>query len=127
MTSENVMVQIKRNMKKYNGTQNLSRHDQVVVSRLKMGYTRITKAYRLDNNPQPECQTCQRTFSVPHILWECRIFESQRVLYGIDKQKLADTVENATNLIRSIKNIRLYNEIKEEKNQKEKKQGRSYR
>jgi hypothetical protein len=38
MTLENAMVQIKPNMKKYNCTQNLSRHDQV-VSRLRMGYT----------------------------------------------------------------------------------------
>jgi hypothetical protein len=49
MISENAMVQIKPNMKKYKGTRNLSRHDQVVVSRLRMGYTRITQAYRLDN------------------------------------------------------------------------------
>jgi hypothetical protein len=77
MTSENAMVQIKPNMKKYNGTQNLSRHDQVVVSRLRMGYTRITQAYKLDNSPQPECQTCQKTLSVCHILWECRSYESQ--------------------------------------------------
>jgi hypothetical protein len=69
MTSENVMVPIKPNMKKYNCSQNLLRHNQVVVSRLRMGYTRITQAYRLDNSPQPECQTWQRTLSVPHILW----------------------------------------------------------
>jgi hypothetical protein len=91
MTSEHAMVQVKPNMKiKYKDTQNLPRHDQVVVSRLRMGYTRITQAYRLDNRPQPECQTCQRTLSVPHILWECRSFESQRVRYGIDQQILAE-------------------------------------
>jgi hypothetical protein len=49
MASENAMVQIKPNMKKYNCTQNLSRHDQVVVSRLRIGYTRITQAYRLSS------------------------------------------------------------------------------
>jgi hypothetical protein len=42
MTSENAMVQIQPNMKKCKFTQNLSRHNQFVVSRLKMGYTRIT-------------------------------------------------------------------------------------
>jgi hypothetical protein len=47
---------------------------------------------------------------VPHILWECRSFEPQRVWYGIDQQILADTLENATNLIRFIKNIGMYNE-----------------
>jgi hypothetical protein len=70
MTSKKAMVQIDHIMKKYNCTQNLSRHDQVVVSRLRMGYTRITQAYRLDNSPQPECQKCHRTLSVPYILWK---------------------------------------------------------
>jgi hypothetical protein len=98
-------------MKQYNCTKNLSRHDQVLVLILIMGYTRITQAYRLDNSPQPECQTCQRILAVPHILWKCRKFEPRRVWYGIDQQKLADTAENAKNLIRFIKNIGLCNEI----------------
>jgi hypothetical protein len=44
------------------------------------------------------------------------------VRYGIDQQILADTVENATNLIRFIKNIGLYNEKRkiEKKNRKKK-------
>jgi hypothetical protein len=69
MTSENAMVQIKLNMKKYNGTQNLSRNDQVVVLRLRMGYTRITQAYRLDNRPQllvPDMS--ENTFSPPYFM-----------------------------------------------------------
>jgi hypothetical protein len=95
MTSENAMVQIKPNKKKYNCTQNLSRHDQVVVSRLRMVFTRITQEYRLDNSNQPECQTPNMSENIisPHILWECRSFEPQRVRYEIDQQILADTVE----------------------------------
>jgi hypothetical protein len=82
-----------------------------------MGNTRITQAYRLDIIPQPECQTCQRTLSAPHILWECRSFEPERVQYGIDQQILADTVENVYfseeryKPDKVIKNIGLYNEI----------------
>jgi hypothetical protein len=47
------------------------------------------------------------------------------VRYGIDQQILADTVENATNLIRFIKNIGLYNEKRkiEKKKPKEEKHG----
>jgi hypothetical protein len=43
------MVEIKSNLRKYNDTQNLRRQDQVVVSRIRMGYTRLTEAYRLDS------------------------------------------------------------------------------
>jgi hypothetical protein len=48
------MVEIKPNIRKYNGSKNLPRQDQVVVSRIRMGYTRQTEAYRLDNSPQPQ-------------------------------------------------------------------------
>jgi hypothetical protein len=36
------MLEIKPNIIKYNDTQNLRRQDQVVVSRIRMGYTRLT-------------------------------------------------------------------------------------
>jgi hypothetical protein len=62
------MVEIEPNLRKYNDTQNLRRQDLVVVSRIRMGYTRLTEAYRLDNSPQPQFQICQTSISVPHIV-----------------------------------------------------------
>jgi hypothetical protein len=48
------MVEIKPNLRQYKDTQNLHRQDQVVVSRIRMGYTRLTEAYRVHNSPQPQ-------------------------------------------------------------------------
>jgi hypothetical protein len=48
------MVEIKPNLRKNNDTQNPRQQNQAVVSRIIMGYTRLTKAYRLDNSPHPQ-------------------------------------------------------------------------
>jgi hypothetical protein len=79
------MVEIKPNIRKYNDTHNLRRQDQVVVSRIRMGYTRLTEAYRLDNSPQLQWQICQTSISVPHILWECSEYPHQRTQHEIDQ------------------------------------------
>ena len=37
----------------------LSRHDRVVINRLRIGHTRPTNSYLLKGENQPECQACQ--------------------------------------------------------------------
>ena len=51
-----------------------SRREQVVISRLRIGHTRLTHAFILKQEPHPQCLTCQTTCTVKHILIECRAF-----------------------------------------------------
>ena len=51
-----------------------SRREQVVISRLRIGHTRLTHAFILKQELQPQCLTCQKTCSVKHNLIECRAF-----------------------------------------------------
>ena len=51
-----------------------SRREQVVISRLRTGHTRLTHSFILKQEPQPQCLTCQTTCTVKHILIECRAF-----------------------------------------------------
>ena len=52
-----------------------SRREQVVISRLRNGHTRLTHSFILKQEPQPQCQTiCM----VKHILIECRAFAVTR-------------------------------------------------
>jgi hypothetical protein len=46
------MVEIKSNIRKYNDTQDLRRQNQVVVSKIRIGYTKLTEEYRQQNSPQ---------------------------------------------------------------------------
>jgi len=49
----------------------LSRRDEVVINRLRIGHTRCTHSYLLTGADQPECTTCQCRLTVKHILVDC--------------------------------------------------------
>jgi len=56
----------------------LSRRDEVVINRLRIGHTRCTHSYLLSGADQPECTTCQCPLTVKHILVECADFNDIR-------------------------------------------------
>ena len=58
----------------YFDIQNSAFREQVVISRLHIGHTRLTHTFIQKQEPQPQCLTCQTTFTVKHILIECRVF-----------------------------------------------------
>jgi hypothetical protein len=68
-SSDNPMVTVKPSVKKNNGAQALTRRGQVIISRLRMCYTRLTHGYRMDLNPAPECGDCSARLIVYHLLW----------------------------------------------------------
>jgi hypothetical protein len=52
------MVTLKPEIKRNNYTQILTRREQVIVSRLKMGHTRLNHGHRVDLKPPPESGDC---------------------------------------------------------------------
>ena len=68
-----------------------SRREQVVISRLRIGHTRLTHSFILKQEPQPQCLTC----TVKHILIECRTSAVIRKRFFI--------VNNLTDLFENIK------------------------
>ena len=61
----------------------LSRRDEVVINRLRIGPTRCTHSYLLTGADQPECTTCQCPVTVKHILIECTDFNDTRTKYFV--------------------------------------------
>ena len=49
----------------------LSRHDSVLINRLRIGHTHVTHSYLLSGDDQPECDVCQCPLTVKHIMIEC--------------------------------------------------------
>jgi hypothetical protein len=70
--SGNLMTTVKPNIRRYSSTEDLPRRLQVVVLRLRMGYTNITHAHRLSDDPKPYCNECEQDLTVWHLLWQCR-------------------------------------------------------
>jgi hypothetical protein len=57
---------------------NLTRRDEVVIHRLRVGHSHITHSYLLKKEQQPVCQPCNVPLTVEHVLVGCSKFASQR-------------------------------------------------
>ncbi len=59
----------------------LSRREEIVLSRLRIGHTRLTHSYRMNNEDVPRCVACDCNLTVEHILVECGDFAEVRQRY----------------------------------------------
>ena len=51
--------------------QHLTRAEEVVISRLRIGHTKVTKSHTLSRGPPTTCHHCGQTLSIDHMLLEC--------------------------------------------------------
>ena len=57
----------------------LSRREEIVLARLRIGHTRITHSHLLKREDQPKYIVCDTPFTVKHFLLECTDFAAKRV------------------------------------------------
>lgn len=95
----------------------LKRVDQVLLTRLRIGHTRLTRSYLMSHptGPPPMCQRCQTILTVPHILCECPTYARERA-YFLHDRPLPDLLRNTPTYdfspMRSfLKAINLYDEL----------------
>ena len=50
----------------------------MVLTRLRIGHTRLTHSYLLNREDQPFCISCNKLFTVKHFLIECIEFSNVR-------------------------------------------------
>ncbi|WP_144077532.1 ribonuclease H family protein, partial [Solemya velum gill symbiont] len=91
---------------------NLSRHDQVVISRLRIGHTALTHAHLLKHEPRPVCIHCSTPLTVAHILLYCSHYASIRHTYfpTTDMYTLFKNT-SITQIVNYIKEIGIYHYI----------------
>ena len=69
----------------------LKRQDEVIISRIRIGHSKITHEYLLNRESQPECISCDCPITINHILLECsdftpirsRLFGSIKTMYEL--------------------------------------------
>ena len=74
MNINNKLFQIQPTLEEWRPAFRVSRREQVVLFRLRIGHTRLTHVFKLKQEPQSQRLTCQTTCTVKHILIECRAF-----------------------------------------------------
>src|SRR5664279_4692273 len=55
------------------------RQDEVVLHRARIGHTFVTHSYLLKRENSPDCEHCQVTLTVEHILFHCTAYNSIRL------------------------------------------------
>ncbi|XP_044582995.1 uncharacterized protein LOC123264014 [Cotesia glomerata] len=68
------------------------RRDQVVLSRLRIGHTKVTHSYLISKEPKKACDFCNMELSVKHILTECQGLDIFR-----NKTQLPNNIKDCLN------------------------------
>ena len=61
--------------------QRLTRAEEVVIARLRIGHTKATKSYILSRGPSTACHHCGQTLNIDHMLLECAMVKECRDEY----------------------------------------------
>ena len=72
------MRRIKQTVSKQIYPKELSRKEQVLLCRLRIGHTNLTHSHLLNRDPMPRCTTCDEVLTVEHILIYCSLYEHLR-------------------------------------------------
>ena len=92
-----------------------SRKDEVIINRLRIGHTRLTHSFRMENRPHPPlCDQCEgdHELTVKHILIECNFLKIiRRRHYDVsDLNQLFKTV-SSKRILDFVKDKGLYNSL----------------
>uniref|UniRef100_A0A8D8W0E2 Uncharacterized protein n=1 Tax=Cacopsylla melanoneura TaxID=428564 RepID=A0A8D8W0E2_9HEMI len=70
----NKLLEIKKDTKPWNPPYELSRKDQVSITRIRIGHTNLTHCHLMKKENPPVCSRCACRITVKHILKECHIY-----------------------------------------------------
>ena len=92
-----------------------NRKDEVIINRLRIGHTRLTHSFRMENGPHPPlCDQCERDheLTVKHVLIECNFLQiiRRRHYDMIDLNQLFKSV-SSKRILDFVKDIGLYNSL----------------
>ena len=67
----------------------LSRREQVVIHRIRIGHTRLTHSFRMEGRPNaPLCEYCDEELTVKHFMIHCSHYTTiRRRFYNVDNMK----------------------------------------
>lgn len=88
--------------------------EQRILSRLRVGHTRLTHPHYFSSEQQPRCEACSVHLTVEHILAHCPRYQQQRNSLQL-KHSIRDILSNDPNeenkLILFLEHVGLYNKI----------------
>ena len=86
--------------------------EEITLSKLRIGHTRITHSYLLKRKQQPMCYACQTKYTVKNILIECTDLDHiRKTFYSTNNMKELFQNTEINNVISFLKTVKLYTKI----------------
>lgn len=90
----------------------LSRREEIVLARLRIGHTRITHSCLFKRDEQTYCIGCDTPFTVRHFLLDCADFDRERrCLFQANNLKDLFKDISVENVLLFLRNVNLFNKI----------------
>ena len=70
-----------RSVLEQGGRPSLTRAEDIVITRLRIGHTKVTKAHILSRRPPTTCHHCGQTLTIDHMLPKCVVLQESRDEY----------------------------------------------
>ena len=89
-----------------------NRKEQVVLTRCRIGHSRLTHSYLLNNEERPECIPCNSNLSLKHVLIDCvDVADVQQTFYNANSLSNLFTNAAGDTILQFLKEIDLYTKI----------------
>ena len=89
-----------------------NRKEQVVLTRCRIGHSRLTHGYLLNNEERPECIPCNSNFSLKHVLIDCvDVADVRQTFYNANSLSNLFTNIACDTILQFLKEIDLYTKI----------------
>lgn len=96
-----------------NPVDSFCRSDQAILTRLRIGHTKLTHSYLISREPKSSCQFCKMNMSVKHLLIECQNLVNIRTKTQLPNN-IKDCLNSASGCYRTVKFLKeakIINEI----------------
>ncbi|XP_024083903.1 uncharacterized protein LOC112127340 [Cimex lectularius] len=113
-TRENKLRAVKADIRLWTTSARLSRKEECVLARLRIGHTRITHGYLMAREPPPMCVTCGVLTTVKHILLECKMYRRARMSSELPAslpELLNDRETTVSRLFKFLRETELFGKI----------------
>ena len=109
---QNKVFQIKSILGEWRPAFGKLRREQVAITRLRIGHSRLTYSFLLRQEQQPQCSTPQMPYTIKHVHLECKAFNTTRKHY-FQIRKMKDLFENVhiDDVLSFLKKTGLYQKI----------------
>ena len=108
----NKLLDIKPTIGEHQSVVRNIRKEEVILTRLRIGHTRVTHSYLLQGEEQPQCVGCDAPFTVRYLLSEWGDFAQVRKnCFHVDNMKQLFQDIHIDSIMTFLRQINLFNKI----------------